>query len=57
MEDRWRVVNCMKDGMSPTAIKKKYGHNRPFIYRWWKRYQGQEEWTIPQGLVAPSPYP
>ena len=25
--------------MSPTAIKKKYGHNHPFIYRWWKRYQ------------------
>ena len=29
----------MKDGMSPTAIKKKYRHNHPFIYRSWKRYQ------------------
>jgi transposase len=39
MEDRWRVVHCMNDGMSPTEIWRKYGYSRPYISRWWARYQ------------------
>mgnify|MGYP005853465371 CR=1 FL=1 len=38
MEDRWRVVNGRKDGMSYTDIQKKYGYTRQFTSRWWKRY-------------------
>ena len=39
IEDRWRIVFAVQNGMSYTSIQSKYKTSRDSIARWWRRFR------------------
>lgn len=55
--DREQAINCYLKGDSITAIARKLGYSRPWVYKWVERYQAsneQELWQADQRRVPHS---